>query len=640
MKLLRMIPLIALLALGACSGGGGQSTPTTPGTPKTPSTPSLTVSSDHTATVPYDVLTLTLSSAPQVEDMYQVQFDISGQNMFSPSTTVSVPAIVQNGMLLVAVPPATPEAPNSATHTIGLRVTSLSRQQTSSVVTLEVQTPDISAAVRGRPTVALQLLLKALYINSNSRLKSAASTVNLTRLWDDVAALGEDTTGLDQHAEGILRGVFGVSAVESPSVTGSATRTVALESRSLIPDFFSNTFKCITSLDFRSGTREEADRCFSTALQDVSHDVIGTIENLEGKLAAIANVGISVVGRSSALGQYLTRFIAASEITEYTSIAGKAVLSLEAGDVKTPINDAVKRAFYHAITDGLDENAQALLNLVDAPDVTDAIVDKALEQRNVLLDLGDQLLQDVSGTLDDLHSRSADFDGSSKPKDGQTTVPLPGGTGSITIPDNTDPGSFCTSTPDVATGFASLGIDCTQFISAVMDPQFFHTVLEPLFADLNALLPQVTQACGAQGEFIDSPACEAALQEYQDSFDQLVQASKQYGNATCQGSYATFPSSVENTVSCIHRSLLDSPNGEHCPAGSTPAEERGIDVGDAFVCVIYSRDFIQPGSTCRQGYSLVEYLGTNRCRWDGLSTGEVAAYSLDKRTGERTTVLP
>jgi hypothetical protein len=101
-----------------------------------------------------------------------------------------------------------------------------------------------------------------------------------------------------------------------------------------------------------------------------------------------------------------------------------------------------------------------------------------------------------------------------------------------------------------------------------------------------------------------------------------------------------FPGSVEQTVSCIYRSLLDAASGESCPTGSTLAEARGIDVGDAFVGVIYSRDFIQRGGTCREGYSLVEYLGTERCRWNGLSTREVAAYSLDKRTGVRITALP
>jgi hypothetical protein len=378
-------------------------------------------------------------------------------------------------------------------------------------------------------------------------------------------------------------------------------------------------------------------------IQDVSHDVIGTIKDLHGKLAAIANLGTSLVGPSSMVGRFLTRIINAAEITKYTSISAKAVLSVAAGDVNTPIKDAVKQTFYDTVTDGLNKNAKALLKLADAKDVTDALVDTTFERGGPLLDLGDQLIQNVSGMQDDLHNRSKDFGGPRALEEGQTTVSMPGG-GSITIPDDTDPEAFCTSNPEVAAGLASLGIGCAQFVSATTDAEFFHNVLEPLSTDFIALSQRITQACGAQLEFFDSPACQAVFQESEDFKEQFLQAIEQYGEPDadfkCQGSYTEFPSSVEDTAACIHRSLLETAHNADCPPGSTQAAERGIDVGEASVCVIYSRDFIQRGGTCREGYSLVEYLGTERCRWDGLSTREVAAYSLDKRTGRRTTVLP
>jgi hypothetical protein len=660
MKLLHIILCITLLALGACGGEqGGESTSTNPSTlddpvviEPPPRISDLTVSSDRIATIPYDVLTLTVSSPPQdvrtsalsralqEEETYQVQFDISGQSTFLPDTTVNIPAIAQNGVLLVAVPPATPEASSSTAHTIGMRVMNLSRQQTSNVVMLQVQAPDIPAAAAGRPTAALQLLLKALYVNSNPRLKSAASTVNLTTIWDDAAALGEDTTGLDQHAEGILRGVFGVSAIDSPTVTVQATRAVALDTRSL-EGGVSNIVTCIDDHWHNSSLTQAADECVSITLKFARDEVIGGIQNITGKVASIFTLARNRIS-SSAVGQYLTRFISAAETAEYAGDFGKLALSENTGDRDSVLSDIVRGRIYGHLTEGLDENTQALLDLLDAQDVTDALLNKTLEQADALRGLEDQLIQNVSG-LDDLRNRSKDFGGPSEPGDEPRTVPLPGD-GTLTVPNNVDPSEFCAMHPTIGQGLEDRGITCTQIVGAITDADFFHDVLEPLSASFIALSQRFTQACGAQFEFFDSPACQEVQREVQDLNEQFLQAIEQYGEPDadfkCQGGYVEFPSSVEDTAACIHRSLLETAHNADCPPGSTQAAERGIDVGDASVCVIYSRDFIQQGGTCREGYSLVEYLGTERCRWDGLSTREVAAYSLDKRTGRRTTVLP
>ena len=236
------------------------------------------------------------------------------------------------------------------------------------------------------------------------------------------------------------------------------------------------------------------------------------------------------------------------------------------------------------------------------------------------------LVGTATESLEKIQNQPELYGGDPLPQTPVTDIPMPGGFLPINGTAQT-PAAICSAYPEIGQGVMALGFSsCLEYVEPFFDQKFFRDVIQPLMAawDIDALT-----ACASTP---DTPQCEALFEQLglqlEDFFDRL----REYGGEDfkCERSYRQFEA-TNGSRTCVFAELVVMPLGTSLPG----SKFSNWDFGGQTVFIYFSRDFIQPGNTCKPNYALVEFLGTNRCRWENLPLNKPAAYSLNPETGEK-----
>jgi hypothetical protein len=236
------------------------------------------------------------------------------------------------------------------------------------------------------------------------------------------------------------------------------------------------------------------------------------------------------------------------------------------------------------------------------------------------------LVSTAAESLGKLRDDPEMYGGDPLPADPLTDIPVPGGMLPLDGVPQTAAG-ICAAYPEIHQGVMALGFaSCVEYFEPFFDKKFFREVIQPFMAswDIDALV-----ACASTP---DTPRCEALFEQLARQLEDLFDRLREYGgdDFKCERSYTQFEAR-NGSRTCVFSELVVMPLGTSLPG----SKFSNWDFGGQVVYIYFSRDFIQPGGSCKPNYSLVEFLGTNRCRWESLPLNKPAAYSLNPETGEK-----
>ena len=645
---LQLLLFAGAALLVGCGGGGGSGGGGNP----SPDPQGFTIKANAATFEPLARIELTPGTGANAAEGYTIQMDVSGTAGFSAADTITVPGLVQEGVVIASTPVLEMAKGSRAAQvptSFSIRLSRSSDGATSQPLQLAYDKLSIPVGRRGAPTTLLRTAFKALFVESGGVLATRAASMKPGQLVTATAALSPDESIADIQAEAMLRQVFGYSTIDKPlpasSAAGSrgAVRRQALGLTDGFKSGLDKIFGCMNSqIDAIGGAYGEASafNCFDVARRAVRDDFITNISNLQSRLASGAAVMTSLVRRGipGFAGSYVERMVFSAELTE--TLVDGAQVALTLPDVEgdpgaasdfafEKLTQIAKRKLYDHVTGNLDDVAQHALNVVNAPDAFESsdLTGLSLDK---LRELGDKLsaLPSDSQRMEDL---AGEFGGAAP-----TPTEIPFGFGSIPVTGDTPTvASICAAYPELDGQLASAGLgSCESYLKPFFDPVYMQTVLAPILAQATEADIAQLQACASTP---DTPACEALIAKYIAMGDQLLAAVSSYQSKTysCDGGYTSFENSY-GSLTCVFGPLVASKSGGSCVPGSNVAP---FDVGDSSVCVYYSRDYVQPNRTCRQNYSLVTFQGHETCRWTGLGLSQPAAYSVNVDTGDRATLV-
>lgn len=606
---------------------------------------------EQTLAEPLEPLTITLSSVGAVpangSPSFTVFIDVSGLGTFLPENTLEVPGMFGDGKIEFAAPLLEDLQPITPDSRFAVRVRRESDSLVSNVIEVGYSPIVIPSYLRGVPSVSLQLILKTLLENASTPGQNYAQKIRPGFFTDTRLALGITSDLPDIQAEAILRHAFGVSALAEPaqtlSVRAASARSVRLQGfGQSVLDGLERIIGCIRGVYNNPVNTWEAGaalECQEKSRIEMRDSVLPGFAEIPQEMASVTVVlSSSLRGRlARRIGSRVAEAELSAELAESTTALGQVVLTAPfeppeatADYARRRLTEIGKRKLYDRLVKNLPEIVKYALEKLGAPELASEILSLTEDQKSRFYEIENSVHQ-----LIDLTNQVAEnpwqFGGADAPPP-PAEVPL-GGFASLPLPENVTPASVCAAYPELEGALASLGFaSCEAYMTPFFDAEFVKNVIQPILDSIpfDQLEPCLTN--------FESPQCEALAEQLSAQLDQLFDALLAYssGDLHCDGGYTEFESSVPGKRTCIFTDLTYTPVMPGvCFAGSRPVP---FDIGNYVACMYYSRDYIQPGGTCRENYSKVFFLGTDRCRWATLPLNKPAAYSLDSRTGARATL--
>jgi hypothetical protein len=612
----------------------------------------LLITTDYSKVRPLDTIKLTVNASgpvpPGATPGFTVLIDASGMGTFQAQNTVEVAGLVADNTVTLAAPILEAYQPVTAAARFALKVRREAGGLTSNTLDFRYAPIVIPAGKHGLARASLEIVDKYALM-SNRETFAIGSTRVPGLLSDALNQMGNAAPLADIEAEAILQQLYGVSAV-----SGGTARKLTINGAdddlrplvSLLPQRLRNAvdglvdcirsgFDAFTSFEIAGKICDVDD-----AAQIIRDDYIGGISDASSTMSNIAGMLSGMLPRRLANGifareiEHLAQSGAATQAAADYAQMALSVPGLTATPGSTAdfvfnrLTDLGKQKIHDKIMErfGASDVERRLLELTGSQEAVSGAVDAfagALQWfYNGLVDVASS----ATDSLEEIRSQPELYGGDPQPHEPITGIPIPGGV----IPvDGTvqTPAAMCAQYPEIGQGAMALGFSsCQEFIAPFFDEKFFREVLKPMMDswDLDALA-----ACAANP---DTPQCEALLerlgQQMEDFFDSL----KEFGgdDFQCERAYMQFEAR-SGARTCVFRELVVMPLGTSLPG----SRFSNWDFGGRSVFIYYSRDFIQPGNTCKPNYALVDFLGTKRCRWETLPLGKPAAYSLDPETGEK-----
>ena len=195
----------------------------------------FTIAGDGKATTrPLETIALTVSPG-LTDSSYSVLLDISGNDTFDEDETIDVPGVTTDeDQILFASPLAQVFPDQNTALTFAVRVRRQSDGEFSNELSFALADISIPTDESGYPTIALEALLKSIYLSTDDPLlRSEAIATRPGLLVSSAHKLGMDTKFSDIQAAAILQSVFGIDVLGASSTPSAGGRTVqALRSSS------------------------------------------------------------------------------------------------------------------------------------------------------------------------------------------------------------------------------------------------------------------------------------------------------------------------------------------------------------------------------------------------------------------------
>ena len=629
----RVGPLNAITSFVlTCTGNGSAA--------KTVTVIPLLIQTDTAKTAPLETVTLALNT-PMTEASgktpdFTLQLDTSGLATFVGANVLEIPGLFADGKISFAGPILEPyRSIGAATIQYAVRAKHNSDGLFSNAINITYVPLTIPAGKKGLAKTTLELVLKLAMQQQGSNAEAASRSPGF--LSDSMIKLGAPIAVSDIEAEAILQQVFATSSV---SLAASSQATImAIHVR---PAFITDrlrsgvngVMKCISDgFAAVSSFESSAQACeFDDAAEIVKTEIVGGITDAMQQFGQIG----------STLGAILPSRMLAGPIAQLAESAASAELVGDVAQValhvpgvtSTPqqardwatgrLTDLGKRKLYDYMVKDVGDVQQQMLELVGTPELIDPALSRAgsaaLSIYNGVVDRAAQAADVVRALKGD----SATYGGPPTSGKPPAEMPLLGST--VAIDQNAaTPAQLCTSMPSLGPALAEMGFSsCEAYVTPFFDPKFLNSVIMPI---LNSISFDQLEACLATP---DTPACERLLDNFTQQVEALFDKIRDYQDGTfnCDSGYTSLPGRSSNARTCVFGSLIASSPPPACFAGSRVPKW-------ASACVYYSRDFIQTGSAkCRPNYSLVPFLGTNRCRWTAIPLSRPAVYALNVETGE------
>jgi hypothetical protein len=699
MMIFRYLFIIFATIVMACGGGGGDTNGSTPDPSSDTPLTNIEISSFLSSIPTFGKIELSIDPSPasQIQNLSQngtsaalsvsgptftVEIDLEGEGTFKADKTIEAPALVSGDKLIVAAPmQAFVKTEAILDPTFAIRVIRKADNAISNTIYLTEERTHVPSELRGIPSTALDLVFKAIYQELDDTLATESSGMRPGVLFDDLNVLGLDTSLLDEQADAIMTALFGVSVVDQLSGVSIAAnndeRTVDEESHHAIGggniDFstseidIQNAAKTLKSFSQIKGAFERiiscmdyniqnfldlsyedaGEACWTTSINAIRGDFIDGLSDIQGKVALFAGTVSSLanLGTKTFVGGYSERLGRSAAMGRYTTTGAKIALTLPTINsdpdqnseyILDQLTSTGKSIIYEELTKDIPEAGQLYLEILGAPDLLSDTIDRTAEEVAALRNLEGSLEKLRIGGQRFLQFPQL-FGGQEDSEPAPIYIP---NIGNIDVlADGPNAADVCASNPELSwamtIGFAS----CEEFIEPFLDQRYFvSTLLPTLEAIQSVATPEQLLSCANDTNDI-TPQCEQWFNDISLLNDQLIDSLLAYANEDfhCDSGYSEYEAGTSNTLTCIHESLDYVPSGANCYDGSRPSG--GFDVGNANICVYYSRDYFQePGHYCRENYQEVFFLGQNRCRWSGLPPNSVAAYSKNRTTGDTMTL--
>lgn len=591
--------------------------------PAGPGREAVTIAVDTAFVSALETISLRVTGA-RAGDSFVAQIDLSGTTRFAESDLIEVPVFERDGVLTLAAPNLDVADRTSATRRYDLRVRRGSDDVTSNSVMLLQRTPPATMPTSGLPTGILDLVLRGLFSTSDARMAQMGSKLGLSIVFDTAESMGHDTAPLDEMAVAVLDALFDPAesvlpasidrAVLGPIRDGMARVGACLE------DLMSETSGSLAGAAAMCSTTD-----LDAALRVVWEGSAGSIVDVFERLARVANTGASLLTRPLSGATQVTEVLAhRAYLSNLVQRSGTlALYANEYGrtnDLTPFVEYGLREGTRVYLVGQLDDFTHVLYDFLNGDQLLDHVADLTPDLRQDAITLEEELTTAVETFLEDQNTNPDIYGG---------TDDVPG------IDEELEwIAEGCASPEDLVLP----DVTCARFLEGLEDPEIYARFV-PMMLQLSDHLEYVAgPPCTLDPELL---TCKAALEAAEDLMDDLAALFNERGiERTCTEAYAAFDSSDPRFETCIHSSLVVASNGPvSCNAGSYAASSRGLDVGDAHVCVLYSRDYFQPDGTCREGYRETFFAEERRCRWSGLSDAEEVAFTIDKESGRRTTLI-
>ncbi len=658
--------LIALIMLGGCSGSGSSGNGNTDiEDPENPTIPSneFSISSPITASKPFEVLELDIASSEAITMVvtqsaapFLLQLDLSGEGEFLSDSTIEVEPLIIDNRFVFSAPMLTLTGSGALSNTFAVRAVRTNDRETSNILFFNQDEINVPAEMRGAPSFVLDLVLKALFTSADPLLVTQANRIKPGALYSSIERLGEDTSLLDQQAEALLGAVFNLSALE-PQLTN--------KSISQVRDGFRRMIGCLGEelTNFPENTPESSDACFNDVVTELRDNVIAGLLDAQENLVSTTQTVVSLLKLKSEtlIGTYVERMANSSVASTYAS--NLAQLTLTTPGFTTPENtadaiaeyldDNVRRRVYEHIVNTFSDAGKELLNQIGAPESLNNTLELTTEQSIALANIEDSLLSTLVSDKEWFDRFGDNFGGGENNNVSGLIGPalkpfLPVDFEAVQESsenaENLDAETICAENSNILSGISQIGFDCEHFITPFLDETYLESTLIPIINHIASVLPPENRLLACTSQFPLEIECEQIFAELDRRLtpllDEMTAAINAYneGSFECSSGYASFQSTNESLITCIHSSLVYTPPSGNCFDGSVSANEKGIDIGGENVCVYFSRAYFDEEGNCPFNYQSVEFLGMQRCRWQGLS-GSAVALTINKETGDRTTLI-
>jgi len=630
----------------SCSGSNGGTSDA-----KSVSVTPLLITSAKSKAGPLESITLNVNApgatVPGASPAFTVQMDASGLATFLPDNVVEVAGLFSSNTLTLAAPILEAYQPVTPSSRFAIRVKRGAGNLTSNTLEFTYAAIVIPAANRGLPRAALETVHKyALMSNPETLAIGAKRGPGL--LSDALRIMGNASPIADIEAEAILRQVYGISAMP-PGTTQKMTMAGAdgqARPAAIIPQRLRNAMDALVgcvrnNFEVFSSYEISAKICeIDDAAQIIRDDYIGGINDFSSSMSNVAGVLSAMLPRrlmQGVFGREIEHLAQSGAATQAATDFAQFSLSIP-GVTATPdstadyivdrLTEYGKQKIHDKILEriGVSDAEQRLFEMVGSRDASDgavaAFASGAQWFYNGILDLATTAME----SLEKMRDQPELYGGDPLPAETLTDIPIPGGILPIDGTAQT-PRAICAAYPEIGQGVMALGFaSCLEYMEPFFDPKFLREVIQPIMGswDLDALV-----ACASTP---DTPKCEALFAQLAQQLEDLFDTLREYGgdDFKCERSYLQFEAR-NGSRTCVFSELVVMPLGTSLPG----SKFSNWDFGGQTVFIYFSRDFIGPGNTCKPNYALVEFLGTNRCRWENLPLNKPAAYSLNPETGEK-----
>ena len=181
----------------------------------------LRISTESPAVRPLQAVSLAVAGGIAGAD-FDILVDLSGSGEFEAADTIETTAVeTASGRLLMAAPLPETLAAGNAARRVAVRVRRRADEALSNVLIFTLGRTSVPASLAGRPTAILDVVLKAVYEQSDDPLLTVeAGAIQPGLSVRTARALGLSTAYSDAQAEALLRTLFGASLVAPATATG------------------------------------------------------------------------------------------------------------------------------------------------------------------------------------------------------------------------------------------------------------------------------------------------------------------------------------------------------------------------------------------------------------------------------------